>query len=136
RADGVVATQAHAQVDIFGTGDALLQHEDGLVDHRHQDAVDRKAGAVAHADSRLVDAADELAGGRAGVFGGLQTGNQLYQQHDRHRIEEVHADATFGTAADTGDPGDGDGRGVGRDDRIRPHYLIHLTDDRLLDVQI
>jgi hypothetical protein len=76
----------------FGAGQAFLQGEDGLVDHRHQDAVHHETRAVLDGDGCLADGGGEGLDRREGLVGGLQAADQLHQGHQRHRVEEVHAD--------------------------------------------
>ena len=57
RADRLVATQAHAGVDVLGTGQAFLKHQDRFVDHRHQNPVDHKAWTVTGGDRGFAGAA-------------------------------------------------------------------------------
>src|SRR5438445_542619 len=49
----MVAALPHAFVDIGRAGQSFGQHEDGLVDHRAQDAVHHESRAVAHRNRRL-----------------------------------------------------------------------------------
>src|ERR1041385_1453550 len=44
RAHRVVHAELHDGVDVLGCGHALVEAEDGLVDHRHEDAVADEAG--------------------------------------------------------------------------------------------
>lgn len=43
RAHWLVGAQLHAHVDVFRRRDALHQRKEGLVNHRHQDAVHHEA---------------------------------------------------------------------------------------------
>ena len=51
----VVSTVHHSGVDVLLGGDAVLQDDDGLVDHGEQDAVDHETGSLADLDGVLAD---------------------------------------------------------------------------------
>ncbi len=53
-----------------------------------------------------------------------------------HRIEEVHTAEVLGTLQVLGQPGDRDGRGVGRQDGVVAHLLLDLAEHRALDLGV
>ena len=64
----------------------------------------------------------------------LQATDNFHQRHQRHRVEEVHANKAVGAPGDGGQLGDGNGRGVGGNDHIRANHGFDLLDD--LDLEI
>jgi hypothetical protein len=71
-----------------------------------------------------------------GGIRGLEGPDDLDQLHDGHWIHEMHADDLIGSFGDTGQLGDGDGRGVAGDDGFGFEYLIESTKHGLLDVDV
>ncbi len=99
--------------------DPLVQREAGLVEHRHQDAVDDEAGDVARDDGGLAQPLGERARRLVGRVRRWQAADDLDQLHERRRVHEVHADHAIGALHRRADGGDADRRRVGRQDRRR-----------------
>ncbi len=136
RADRLVAAQAHAGVDVLGAGQAFLEHQDRLVDHRHQDAVDHKTRAVAGGDRGLAQALGHIHGQGVGRVAGLQPADHLDQAHHRHRVEEVQADEPLGRADAGCQLGDRQRRGVGGDHALGADLGGDLLQHLELEVEV
>ena len=136
RTNRVIAAELHAGVDVLGAGDALLQGEDRFVDHRAQDAVDGEAGAVLGSDRHLADPLGEFHRLGVGIVGGLQAADQFEQRHQRHRIEEVHADEAVRAVCRGGEFRDRDRRGVGGDQRARLQRGAEVFENLDLEVLV
>ena len=63
----------------------------------HEDPVDGEARRILDVDRGLADAPDEIRGARLRRVARQQPADQLDQRHDRHRIEEMHADEALRT---------------------------------------
>src|SRR5262249_37290703 len=119
RAHGVGAAVDHAVVDVLDGGEAGLEHADGGEDVRDQQGVDDEAGAVLGADDDLSEhVGGEGLGVREGLLGGEQGGDELDQLEDGDGVEEVDADHLLRAGGGHAELHDGDGGGVGREDRI------------------
>ena len=75
----------------------------------------------------------KLARARERLVLGGDAADQLDQLHHRHRVHEVHADEALGPVGGRGQPGDGDGGGVGREDRALLQMRAQLGEDLALD---
>ncbi len=82
----------HTAVNIFHRRRALAKREKGFVEHRQQYPVDDETGRILCHHWRLADGLGKIAGHRCGLVAGRQTANDFDQPHQRHRIEEMHAD--------------------------------------------
>ena len=133
RSDGMVAAQLHALVDLDGTGHAVLQREDSLVDHRAQQAVNDETGRIAHADGRLAQLMRQPGHGVEGGLRGLQAADDLHQRHHRHGVEEVHAHKAGRILQRRSQAGDGDGGGVGGQNGLGTHHGLHVAQHLRLD---
>ncbi len=124
--------ELHHGVDGLGRRHPLHHAEDGLVDHRHQDAIGDESGIVVHLDRDLAQRPRRLHDrGRGGVAGGVSP-NHLDQLHHRDGVHEVHPDHLLGPPGARRDLGDGDRAGVGREDRAGRGDAIELLEDREL----
>ena len=129
----MVAAQFHAGVDVLGAGQPFGQHEEGLVDHGHQNAVDHKTRGVLHGDGTLAQLHGHGVYGRVRGIAGLQTANDFDQRHHGHRVEEVHADEAVRTSGHSSQLGDADRTGVGGDQGLGRQHAVELAQD--LDFQ-
>ena len=136
RTDGLVAPQLHARIDVFSGGHALSQHKEGFVDHGHQDAIHHKAGCVFHGDGAFAQAGRQVVHRSMRGIGRLQATDDFDQSHHGHRVEKVHANEAVGTGRDRCQLGDGNGRGVGRDDDFGGQHAVELLDDLDLEVEV
>ena len=87
-----------------GLGDALHQRVGGLVDERHQDPVGDEAGEVARLGGHPCRARAASSTIAAAVSSEVCDGaDHLDELHQRHRVEEVHADDAVGPRRDGGE---------------------------------
>ena len=114
----------------------MIEAVDGLVDHRQQDAVGDEPGVVVGLGRRLAESEGEIPGDLERLLRGRQPGDDLDQLHHRHGVHEVHADDPVRPPGLGGDAADGDGGGVGGQDRFRFAELIELAEDLELDLLI
>src|SRR5690606_17251702 len=103
---------------------------------REQHAVDQEARAIVDHDRALAHLLGVGDGGGDGGFAGLLATDDFHQRHHVHRVEEVHAAEVFRTLERLGQQADGDGRGVGGDDRVFTHQAFHFGQHSLLDLRI
>src|SRR5690606_23886130 len=94
---------------------------------REQYAVDQEARAVVDHDRVLAHLLGVGHGGGNGLFAGLLAPDHFHQRHHVHRVEEVHADEVLRTLEGLGQQVDGDGRGIGGQDRIFTHMAFYLS---------
>lgn len=141
RTHGDVGAVLHDVVDVLAATDAGLEADDGLVDVGHEDTVGQEAGRVGGDGGDLAHALHELESGVDGLLGGLQAGDDLHALLDRDGVHEVRGDDARGSleilgvrGGGRGDLGDGDGRGVGREDRVLGRDLGQLGEDARLQV--
>lgn len=69
RAHGVIGSELHGGIDVLSGGHAFLQHEDRLVDHGDEDAVDHETGVFIHGDPRFAQPFGKRLGGFVGFVG-------------------------------------------------------------------
>ncbi|MNC48953.1 hypothetical protein D3C75_980990 [compost metagenome] len=129
----MVGAQLQRLVDRGDIAHALVQDIDGLVHHRHQDAVDDEGGEVFGFGGDLAQALGEGDGGFIGGGRGGDAAHDLDQLHRRRRLHEVQADETIRPVADRGQAGDRNGRGVGGQQGVRTQVRQKIDKDRLLD---
>src|SRR6195952_1166646 len=101
---------------------------------REQHAIDQEARAVVDDDRVLAHFLGVGNGGGNGQFAGLLATDHFNQRHHVHRVEEVHADEVFRTLEGLGQQGDGNGRGVGREDGVLFDLVFDFSQYRLLDL--
>jgi hypothetical protein len=101
---GVAVAEDHGAVDVFRRGDLLLDHPDRL--HRQGDAQagGREPRRVADRDDLLAEPLPEGAGRGHRPGRRLLPHDQLEELHERHRVEEVHADDARRGGMAGGDP--------------------------------
>src|SRR3990167_385940 len=136
RPHGLTAAQLHAGVDVLGSGQALLQGEDGLVEHRHQNPVDHETRTVAGADRGFADALGERQGAGMASLGGFQPANHFHQGHERYRVEEMQTDKALGLTDNGRQLADRQRRGIAGDDRLAADLLADLLEDAQLQLQV
>ena len=148
-AGGLVADVGHqAQRDFVGNRQRPHRHT-GLarlvVDHRgahafaeHGDAFvgegaeyprGEEAAAVVDHDRRFLDLQHVVETACQGFVAGLFAADDLHQRHLVHRAEEVQADELLRPRHRLGQPGDRQGRGIGRHHRIGQGMLLGLGGD-------
>ena len=135
RAHRVAAAVAHRRVDVLARGVVALVHRDRVVEVAEEQGVGDEAGLVATHDRALAEPAHQAFDvGEHGRVGddGL---DDLDEVLDRRGVEEVHADDAAGKAVGGGDLGDRERRGVGGQDRVGPHDVVEVAEDRLLDLE-
>ena len=120
RAHRPAGAVAHPGVQILRRHARLVEDTDAVVQERDQDAVDHEAGRVVTADRRLPDPRAEREGGLERAVLGQLGADDLDERHQRRRVEEVHPDDTAGRVGRGRDLGDGERRGVGREDGLGP----------------
>src|SRR5690606_12443165 len=118
RPERVIETEPGALVDVLGGADALLEGEAGLVQEGDEHPVHEKAWAILTHDGDLAEsfgeAPTELERGGAR----RKPSNELDELHHRDGIHEVHAEHALRPARGRRETGDGDARGVGRQDGV------------------
>src|SRR5438270_4499315 len=78
RPHGHVGPELHRGVDVLGGGEAFLQGEARLVEHRNEDAVDDEPGHVLREDGRLAHLLGQRASGRVGLVAGLRAADDFH----------------------------------------------------------
>mmetsp|Transcript_126983 Transcript_126983/g.355640 ORF Transcript_126983/g.355640 Transcript_126983/m.355640 type:complete len:296 (+) Transcript_126983:135-1022(+) len=137
RPHGHVRPQLHRLVDVLRRGDALLQHEHGLVDVGHQDAVRDEARSVL---ARGVLLAHRRAQGERPAEGRVvrqQAPDDLHERHHGHGVHEVHADEPLRPRQAGAQLRDGDGARVrGEDAGLRQPGRHQRLEDGALRPQV
>ena len=131
----MVSTVHHSGVDVLLGGDAVLQDDDGLVDHGEQDAVDHETGSLADLDGVLADLLGAGIDSLEGLVVGTGAADDFHQLHSGSGVEEVHAQDLLRTLGGSSNGGDGDGGGVGGQDGLGLADGVQLLEDVLLHVQ-
>ena len=100
----------------------------------HRMRLTTKPGLLRTATGVLPEGLGERDARRAAVSSlSLQAADDFDQAHQRHRVEEVHADEALGRLRDHGgELRDADRRGVARDHRLRATVSLQLLEDRSL----
>ena len=130
----MIEAQLAPHVDVDHAAHALAQHEHRLVQHRQQYAVDDEARRIERLHHRLADPARKALDRRDRFGRGGQAANDLYQHHHRHGVEEMHADKAPRIRRGLRQAGDGNGRCVGRQDRVSGQQRPDIGEDRALDL--
>ena len=130
----MICAQLHRSIDSFNRSYALRVDADRLVDHRNQDPVYNETSGFLNLDRGLSDLLRNLLY-RLNRFGRrIQSGNYLYQLHNRSRIEEMHS---HHMAVDPGtDFRNGKGRRIGCKDAFRLADRFQLFKGLLLDLHV
>ncbi len=74
--------------------------------------------------------------GVEGLLRSLQATDDLDELHDRYRVEEVHADDLVRTLGLRGELCDGDGAGVGGEDRVGWEDAVEVAEDLRFDGEL
>ena len=130
----MVRAEHHGLVDILDRGNAGLDQADGLVDHRDQDLVDDEARSLSDLDRLLADLLGEVVDEVEGLLRGVGAADDLNELHAGHGVEEVHADD--GVLEAEAHLGDGQRRGVGREDGALLAHLVELAEELTLGVHV
>ena len=133
---GVVHPQAHDGVDGFGRADALLQGEDGLVDHRAQDAVGDEAREVLGFDRLLAHLAPDLDGGGQRVVGGARARMTSSSFISGTGLKKCIPMTFSGRCGGRGDAGERDGGGVGGQDGTRRGEAVEIVEELQFEVGV
>src|SRR5215211_7619973 len=120
-------------VDLERVELLLLVHAPDLGGRRDEDPVDNEAGHLAAADRRLADRLGEVGGRLKRLVRGVVALDHLDQPHHRRGPEEVEAADLVGPERGLAHLGDGQRRGVRREDRVPWRDLVELGEHRLLD---
>lgn len=141
RTHGDVRPILHDAVDVLAATDTSLKAGNSLVNVRHQDAVSEETRRVGRDRCDLAHALHKRYSGVDGLLGSLQARDNLHALLDRDRVHEVRRDHARGRlevlsirGGSGGDLGDGDGRGVGGEDRVLGSNLGKLGEDGALEV--
>src|SRR5690349_3038413 len=134
RPQRMVHAQLHHRVHGFRRRHTFHYAEDGLVDHRHEDAVGDEPGGVMYHDWHLLQHLYNLYNLLNGLLRRLEPSNHLHQRHHRHRVHEVHPDHLRRTLRLDCQRRDRDRRRVAREDRPRWSQAIEVAKDLELDV--
>ncbi|MCY1366167.1 hypothetical protein D9M69_530480 [compost metagenome] len=127
---------AHQCVEGGAVGGAFLQQAQafGIEGARH--AVDDEARSGLRVYRLLAPGLGGFvqAFGQGAVAG--QARYDLYQGHQRRRVEEVHADHPAGMLEAGSQAGDGQGRGIAGEDAVGAAQLFELAQQATLDLQV
>ncbi len=130
------ADPAHGGIDRRHVGQAALEHPEGLKVVRALDAVDDEARGVGRDHRRLAHQArqvrDRVGDGRVGH----RPGNHLDERHQRHRVEEMHADDACGVRRRRGDARHRQRARVGRQDGVGNRHRVEAAERVALEVEI
>jgi len=129
RAERLVRAELHAFVDVLCTSNPAHQGIEGLVDHRHQHAVDDKACIVLADNTFLTELGDECCDLVDGAVSGGRSRDNFHQTHQWHRVHEVQADYFITALRAGGEAGDGDRGAVGSEDCRRGSELVEAGKD-------
>ena len=125
----------HDLVDRLDVG-AGLEQQQRLVHVEGQDAGRVKAGPVVHDDHGFVlRKARGVGRGERGV-GRLLRDDDLQERDVGDGREVVHAEHAGGIVRPLGDARNGEGGGVGGEDRLLVYHRLHLRQHRVLDRQV
>ena len=126
---------AQSTVDLQGLARLFLQQRQRLGVIRSCDPVDDETRRRARMHRRLAPAPTQFEDQLRHARISLGTRHHLDQFHQRHRIEEMHADQTLRVAHAIGQRGDADRRGIGRDDRAFGQQGVELAQQLLLGLE-
>ena len=130
----MVRAEHHGLVDILDRGNAGLDQADGLVDHRDQDLVDDEARSLGDLNGLLADLLGEVVDEVEGLLRSVGAADDLNELHAGHGVEEVHADD--GVLEAEAHLGDGQRRGVGRENGALLAHLVELAEELTLGVHV
>ena len=99
-------------------------------------AVGDEADRVGGADRLAAHRPRDLGGRLQRLRGGLVSGDDLHQPHQRRRVEEVHAAHPLRPLDAGGDRGHRQRGGVGGQDRLRPAELGQLGEQAALQLEV
>ena len=108
----VVVAQLHGLVDVFGAGNALLQHAHRLEAEDHAEPARGKARRIAHHDRLFAELARERGGALGGWNAVARMRDDFHELHHVHGIEEMHPDQPAGRLHRRGNLPDREGRRV------------------------
>jgi hypothetical protein len=136
RAHRVVHAELHDRVDGLGRADALHHREDRLVDHRHEDAVGDEAGVVVAAShGGLAQALGTSSRHGHRLVRGRLAPDQLDEWHQRNGFMKCMP-RPCGVAGGGAELGDGDRRGVRRQNHRGPADPIEGAEQVALDLGV
>jgi hypothetical protein len=124
----VLVSERHRGVDVFGGGDALLEHADRLEPDRDAEARRRESGGVCHDDRCLAQRRDPSARGVDERGSSARTPHDLDERGGGHGVEEVHADEARRIVEHRGQLIDRDGGGVRGDRGVRGDVLFDASE--------
>ena len=136
--------RAHAKTPGFTTAGvqrgaistALGQHPQrfGVIGTRHP--IDDKPGRRFGLHRRLTPGNRRGEQGICDLRSGGQSRDHFHQGHQRCRVEKVQTDQALRTLQCTADGGNGNRRGVARQNAVGRHHGFQVTKELLLDLQI
>ena len=130
----MIGAELERGVDRADVADAFVEGVDGLVDHRHQDAVHDEGRIVLGVGGDLAQALGEDLDGLVGRGRRGDAPDDLDQAHDRRRVHEMQADELLGPVGRGGQPRDRDRRSVRGQDGVRLQVRDQRLEDGLLDL--
>ncbi len=131
----MVHPELHNLVDGLRLPDPLVETENSLVDHRHQDPVGDETGGVVDLDRRLAHPPRRRLDRLPGFLAGGEAANDLDELHHRHGVHEVHADHLLRPRGGGGQLGDRDRAGVGGEQGVGRAQPVEVAQDLPLDVE-
>ena len=136
RAHRVAAAEAHRRVEVLARRVVALEHRHRVVEVPEEQRVRDEARLVADDDRLLPDPVGERLDVLEDVVGGDDGPDHLDELLHRRGVEEVHADDSLGVARGDRDLGDGQRRGVRREDRVGRDDLVDPAEQLALEVQV
>src|SRR4051794_30610883 len=114
----------------------FLEQKAGFVHVRPEDAIDDETGSVVAVDDGLAQLAREVRDRDHRDVGSLCAADDFDERHAVDGVEEVHAGDVLGMHGLRGDVGDGNGRGVGREDGAGSGSRFKFAEHLALDVDV
>ncbi len=136
RAHAEAGLLAHHRIHVGKGGHAFLHHAQALGVHAAPRVVDDEARSVDAAHGGVAHAPGQGGQGIAGGGGAAQAVDHFDHLHHRHRVEAMEPGHAFGPPACRGNRRDRQRRGVGGEDRLRPHDGLELAEQVALGLQV
>ena len=95
---GVAGSKLHGDVNVFDARVPPVDHEEGLGEEGHEEAVDDEPGGVGAGHCNLVDVPNPVLGGVKDLGVGVVRLDDLHKFHHLDRVEEVDSDEAVGAA--------------------------------------
>ena len=123
-------------IDIFCTGNAFHQGEDGFVQHGDHDPVADKSSRILNSYRGLIKSCSKVIHFFEGIVARSKAAGDFHQFHDRSRVKEVHADEFISSLRESAEHGDGNGRGVAGNDGVFRAEFIKGLENVFFDLDV